>query len=72
MARALRALRARFARASRALRARDLMRDRVFLNRGLLQFIGGQDILGFFLMVIKLFSIPFAVEHLRDRDYAIA
>ena len=35
-------------------------------------FIGGQDILGFFLMVIKLFSIPFAVEHLRDGDYVIS
>ena len=48
------------------------MRDRVFLNRGLLQFIGGQDTLGFFLIVIKLFSIPFVVEHLRDRDYVIS
>ena len=35
-------------------------------------FIGGQDILGFFLMVIKIFSIPFAVDHLRDRAYAIS
>ena len=60
-----RALRARFARAF-------LCAIMYFLIVVYLVFIGGQDILGFFLIVIKLFSIPFAVKHLRDRDYLIS
>ena len=73
ISRALRALRARFARALRARFARAFLCAIMhFLIVVYLVFIGGQDILGFFLIVIKLFSIPFAVKHLRDRDYLIS
>ena len=64
---------ARFARVSHARFARAFLCAIMHLLIVVyLVFIGGQDILGFFLTMIKLFSIPFAVKHLRVRDYIIS